>query len=1061
CCLLIKMALKVLSALDSAKTQYYHFKAIIIAGMGLFTDSYDLFCLAPIIRILGRVYYEDVKDPDLKNHVPAWVASTLVGMALLGTVLGQLVFGRLGDRVGRRRVYGLSLMLMVLSSIGCGLSVGTSTRYVLTTLAFFRFMLGLGIGGDYPLSATIMSEFANKRTRGRFIAAVFTMQGLGILVSSMVTMVVCAIFNRASQATEEHTPEEADLVWRIIMMIGAIPAGMTYYWRMMMPETARYTALVENDVLQAAKDMRKLLDVPMSQIAEDAVFLPDATSNNDYPLLSKQFFRRHGRDLFACASTWFLVDIVFYCSQLFQSQIYISYLPDGQNVYQDAYNVARLGAIVAVCSTIPGYFATVYFIDRVGRVKIQIMGFFFMAIGLLSIGIPYYNEHWDEKANTGFMFLYGLTFFFSNFGPNTTTFIVPAELFPARFRSTCHGISGAAGKVGAIIGSVGFLWASHNKNEGGYPKAIGMTAVLVILGGVCIVGMVITYFFTRETMGRSLEENENEDDEYAEMWVLRECCLLIKMALKVLSALDSAKTQYYHFKAIIIAGMGLFTDAYDLFCLAPIIKILGHVYYEDIKDPDLKNHVPAWVASTLVAIALLGTVFGQLLFGRLGDQVGRRRVYGLSLMLMVLSSIGCGLSVGTSTRYVLTTLAFFRFMLGLGIGGDYPLSATIMSEFANKRTRGRFIAAVFTMQGFGILVSSMVTMVVCAIFNSVSQATAEHTPEEADLVWRIIMMIGAIPAGLTYYWRMMMPETARYTALVENNVLQAAKDMEKVLDVPMSQIAEDAVFLPDATSNNDYPLLSKQFFRRHGRDLFACASTWFLVDIVFYSSQLFQSQIYKGYLPDGQNVYQDAYNVARLGAIVAVCSTIPGYFATVYFIDRVGRVKIQIMGFFFMAVGLLSIGIPYYDQDWDKKANTGFMFLYGLTLFFSNFGPNTTTFIVPAELFPARFRSTCHGISGAAGKVGAIIGAVGFLWASHNKNEGGYPKAIGMTAALVILGGVCILGMVITYFFTRETMGRSLEENENEDDEYAEMCVLRCFKDTPYMNQNEKTQEHT
>ncbi|KAK2988193.1 hypothetical protein RJ640_020675 [Escallonia rubra] len=267
--------------------------------------------------------------------------------------------------------------------------------------------------------------------------------------------------------------------------------------------------------------MEKLLDVPMSQIAEDAVFLPDATSNNDYPLLSKQFFRRHGRDLFACASTWFLVDIVFYCSQLFQSQIYISYLPDGQNVYQDAYNVARLGAIVAVCSTIPGYFATVYFIDRVGRVKIQIMGFFFMAIGLLSIGIPYYNERWDEKAKTGFMFLYGLTFFFSNFGPNTTTFIVPAELFPARFRSTCHGISGAAGKVGAIIGAVGFLWASHNQNEGGYPKAIGMTAVLVILGGVCIVGMVITYFFTRETMGRSLEENENEDDEYAEMWVLR------------------------------------------------------------------------------------------------------------------------------------------------------------------------------------------------------------------------------------------------------------------------------------------------------------------------------------------------------------------------------------------------------------------------------------------------------------------------------------------------------------------------------------------------------------
>ena len=112
--------------------------------------------------------------------------------------------------------------------------------------------------------------------------------------------------------------------------------------------------------------------------------------------------------------------------------------------------------------------------------------------------------------NKGFMVLYGLAFFFANFGPNTTTFIVPAELFPARFRSTCHGISGAVGKVGAIIGSVGFLWASHKKKENGYPKGIGMEVTLIILGVVCLLGMLVTYLFTRETMGRSLEENEVE-----------------------------------------------------------------------------------------------------------------------------------------------------------------------------------------------------------------------------------------------------------------------------------------------------------------------------------------------------------------------------------------------------------------------------------------------------------------------------------------------------------------------------------------------------------------------
>lgn len=288
-------------------------------------------------------------------------------------------------------------------------------------------------------------------------------------------------------------------------------------------------------------------------------------------------------------------------------------------------------------------------------------------------------------------------------------------------------------------------------------------------------------------------------------------------------------------------------------------------------------------------------------------------------------------------------------------------------------------------------------------------------------------MIGAVPAGLTYYWRMMMPETARYTALVERNVPQALKDMEKVLDISASQISEE---FSTYSSPCHYSLFSKTFIHSHGLDLFACSISWFLVDIVFYSSNLFQSRIYARYLSDDKvNAFQEAFEVARLQAIIAICSTIPGYFATMYFIDRIGRVKIQIMGFFFMAISLLAIGIPYYSY-WNHHANVGFMFLYGLTFFFSNFGPNTTTFIVPAELFPARFRTTCHGISGAIGKLGAIIGSIGFLWASHNKNDG-CSEGIGMKASLIVLAGVCVVGMITTYFFTRETMGRSLEENEN------------------------------
>ncbi|CAA7042512.1 unnamed protein product [Microthlaspi erraticum] len=520
-------------------------------------------------------------------------------------------------------------------------------------------------------------------------------------------------------------------------------------------------------------------------------------------------------------------------------------------------------------------------------------------------------------------------------------------------------------------------------------------------------------------------------------------------AIRVLSALDAARIQWYHFKAIIVAGMGLFTDAYDLFCIAPVMKMISQIYYH-------KDSIGTAVLSTSYAIALLGTAMGQLVFGYLGDRVGRRRVYGLCLLIMVFSSFGCGFSVCTTRRScVMASLGFFRFVLGLGIGGDYPLSATIMSEFANKRTRGAFIAAVFSMQGLGILTSSAVTMVVCVAFKSAGEGSLGSkkaagvetlAPADSDIAWRLILMIGALPAALTFYWRMLMPETARYTALVENNATQAAKDMQRVMSVSIiSQLAEDSSLsetqlqLQPPSSSSSYKLFSRRFLSLHGRDLFAASANWFLVDVVFYTSNLLLSRIvnFSNEPLKPTNVYDSAFEVAKLAAIVAACSTIPGYWFTVYFIDKVGRVKIQIMGFFLMAVVYLVAGIPYIWY-WSKheKTNKGFLVLYGLIFFFSNFGPNTTTFIVPAELFPTRFRSTCHGISGAAGKFGAIVGTVGFLWATkHDKDheEDVFPDVNRVRVAFLILGGVCIAGVLVTYFFTRETMGRSLEENEEDE----------------------------
>jgi PHS family inorganic phosphate transporter-like MFS transporter len=303
-------------------------------------------------------------------------------------------------------------------------------------------------------------------------------------------------------------------------------------------------------------------------------------------------------------------------------------------------------------------------------------------------------------------------------------------------------------------------------------------------------------------------------------------------------------------------------------------------------------------------------------------------------------------------------------------------------------------------------------------------------------------MVGALPAALTYYWRMKMPETARYTALVAKNAKQAATDMSRVLQVDL-EAEEQKVEQLTEDKSNQFGLFTKKFLHRHGLHLLGTTTTWFLLDIAFYSQNLFQKDIFSaiGWIPKAKtmNAIDEVYRIARAQTLIALCSTVPGYWFTVAFIDRIGRFAIQLMGFFFMTVFMFALAIPY--NHWTHKDNRiGFVIIYSLTFFFANFGPNATTFVVPAEIFPARLRSTCHGISAASGKLGAIVGAFGFLYLSQSPHKGqtdaGYPTGIGVKNSLLVLGVVNFFGIVFT-FLVPESNGKSLEEmsGENETDE--------------------------
>jgi len=271
---------------------------------------------------------------------------------------------------------------------------------------------------------------------------------------------------------------------------------------------------------------------------------------------------------------------------------------------------------------------------------------------------------------------------------------------------------------------------------------------------------------------------------------------------------------------------------------------------------------------------------------------------------------------------------------------------------------------------------------------------------------------------------------------IERNVLQAAEDIENVLTGNRFLTDPDAV-----VQRADAPRATKRDFRSHFgkwrnlKVLLGTSYSWFALDIAFYGLGL-NSSIILGAIGFGapitkgnQGIYDNLHNICVGNLILSVAGLIPGYWVSFLFIDSWGRKPIQLMGFTVLTVLFIIMGFGYEKLIDSAGGKNAFVFLYCLTNFFQNFGPNTTTFIIPGEVFPTRYRSTAHGISAASGKLGAIIAQVGF---SQLVNIGGTNAFV--PHILEILAFFMLTGIFSTLLLP-ETKGQSLEELSNEKQE--------------------------
>jgi PHS family inorganic phosphate transporter-like MFS transporter len=350
----------------------------------------------------------------------------------------------------------------------------------------------------------------------------------------------------------------------------------------------------------------------------------------------------------------------------------------------------------------------------------------------------------------------------------------------------------------------------------------------------------------------------------------------------------------------------------------------------------LRDEYPQYANSTKIhqfegfvaSAALFGSMFGQLVAGNLADIIGRKVIFVATAVLITLGSF---LSAATCDSYgfpIYYRLSLCRFILGVGVGGEYPLAATVTSESSSARSRGSLMCAVFAMQGVGSLLSVLIVMLCLSLGLS------------ANATWRISLAFGAVPVVIAFPWRLYMHETETFEQVKQNRL--DCQEFDKTYG-STDDLANNTLLSSSGTDLKKHPNAGHTYSRwqeiKQALSLFkwhllGTAGCWYLLDVDFYANGLFNHDVTAIILSNNQptTALQDARN-----SMIICMIGIPGYFISVYLIEYFGRKTIQLQGFLCMAALFAVCG---YGYEWFLDPVGGavrkwtFMVLYALTFLF-------------------------------------------------------------------------------------------------------------------------------
>jgi len=422
--------------------------AAVLGSFGLMADIYD-FGIVNLVR--------PVLEEEFGTMTPSQ-DGLLTSSALTGAIIGQLCFGAAADYIGRRCLFITTATLVGVASLGtacAGPAMGLSIYSILT---IWRFFMGLGIGGEYPLSAATTAENNDPSKSSCALACVFSGMAIGQLLAPAVVMLL------AGPLAVPHT-----LLWRYAFGFGALLALVVALVRYLVLEETRAWVQASSGH-QSSNDSRITASpqAPQTQLFRDKVSALWAMKWS----------------VTATMGAWLIYDVVTYGTSLYSTTIF-----PAEPGLGSALVVFYINAL-----TLPGYGGALYFASFTKMKHMQLYGLLTMTVCFCILALYSDQAH---RAGITYLSIFAFQRCVDAMGPGVATFTVPGQIFPTRIRATAHGISAAAGKLGAVIGTVIFpiLYT-----------AAGLQAVMAFMAFVSAIAALFTQLFTPLYGESTLEE---------------------------------------------------------------------------------------------------------------------------------------------------------------------------------------------------------------------------------------------------------------------------------------------------------------------------------------------------------------------------------------------------------------------------------------------------------------------------------------------------------------------------------------------------------------------------